>query len=246
KAEIINAEGGTRGIQVLLSSEIQAMHVGLAPAVLANLKGADLRLVAATTNVMPFTVFSTKPPPLQKAATLGISTFGSETDIAISPLLNKLGISRDDVVITQIGGTTQRFAAMVAGRLDASPLLEPATTAAREKGFFVVADLAGEKTPWVFDAVVMTRGYINEHPERVLRFLKAYIEGAYRGFGEEKWAKEVIARRLKASDPKIIDATYRDYLTMTSRDLTPARESAANVIAQLKAINQPIGSDKVE
>src|SRR5262245_9818291 len=119
KAEIINAEGGTRGIQVLLSSEIQAMHVGLAPAVLANLKGADLRLVAATTNVMPFTVFSTKPPPLQKAATLGISTFGSETDIAISLLLNKLGISRDDVVSTQIGGTTQRFAAMVAGRLDA-------------------------------------------------------------------------------------------------------------------------------
>src|SRR5436190_20746684 len=99
KSEIINAEGGTRGIQVLLSGEIQAMHVGLAPAVLANLKGADLRLVAATTNVMPFTVFSTKrtDPPLQKGATLGISTFGSETDIAISLLLKKFGLTRDDV-----------------------------------------------------------------------------------------------------------------------------------------------------
>src|SRR4051812_15203091 len=33
KVEIINAEGGTRGLQVLLSGEMQAMHVGLAPAV---------------------------------------------------------------------------------------------------------------------------------------------------------------------------------------------------------------------
>jgi ABC-type nitrate/sulfonate/bicarbonate transport system substrate-binding protein len=33
KTEVINMEGGTRGLQVLLSGEIQGMHVGLAPAV---------------------------------------------------------------------------------------------------------------------------------------------------------------------------------------------------------------------
>jgi ABC-type nitrate/sulfonate/bicarbonate transport systems, periplasmic components len=76
KVEIVNSEGGTRGLQVLLSGELQAMHVGLAPAVQANLKGADLRLVAATVNLMPFTVFATKAtnPPLQKGATVAIST----------------------------------------------------------------------------------------------------------------------------------------------------------------------------
>src|ERR1700712_1297225 len=47
KTEIVSAEGGTRGIQVLLSGEIQAMHVGLAPVIQANLQGGDLRLVAA-------------------------------------------------------------------------------------------------------------------------------------------------------------------------------------------------------
>ena len=36
KVEVVNMEGGTRGLQVLLSSEIQAMHVGLAPVVLAS------------------------------------------------------------------------------------------------------------------------------------------------------------------------------------------------------------------
>jgi hypothetical protein len=66
---------------------------------------------------MPFTVFATKAtnPPLQKGATVAISTFGSETDIAVSIMLAQLGMTRDDVAITQIGGTTQRLGAMIAG-----------------------------------------------------------------------------------------------------------------------------------
>jgi NitT/TauT family transport system substrate-binding protein len=245
KVEIVNSEGGTRGLQVLLSGELQAMHVGLAPAVQANLKGADLRLIAATVNLMPFTVFATKPttPPLQKGATVAISTFGSETDIAVSIMLAQLGMTRDDVAITQIGGTTQRLGAMIAGRVDAAPLLEPAVTAARERGFPVVMDLAAKRTPWIFDAVVVTRSYLKEHPDVLTRFLKAYIEGAVRAFGDEKWAKEVIAKRFKTSDPKVIDATWRDYVASTARDLTPSVEGAKSVLSQLKAIGLQTGSD---
>jgi NitT/TauT family transport system substrate-binding protein len=245
KVEIVNAEGGTRGLQVLLSGELQAMHVGLAPAVQANLKGADLRLVASTVNLMPFTVFATKQsnPPLQKGATVAISTFGSETDIAVSIMLAQLGMTRDDVTITQIGGTTQRLGAMIAGRVDAAPLLEPAVSAARERGFPVVMDLAAKRTPWIFDAVVVTRIYLKEHPENITRFLKAYIEGAEKAFGDETWAKDVIAKRFKANDPKVIDATYRDYVASTSRDLTPTIEGAKSVLAQLKAIGLQTGSD---
>jgi ABC-type nitrate/sulfonate/bicarbonate transport system substrate-binding protein len=245
KVEIVNSEGGTRGIQVLLSGEMQAMHVGLAPAVQANLKGADLRLVAATVNLMPFTVFATKPtnPPLPKGATVAISTFGSETDIAVSIMLKQLGMTRDDVTITQIGGTTQRLGAMIAGRVDAAPLLEPAVTAARERGFPVVVDLAAKKTPWIFDAVVVTRSYLAQHPDVITRFLKAYIEGAEKAFGDETWAKEVIAKRFKTSDPKVIDATYRDYVASTSRDLTPSVEGAKSVLTQLRAIGLKVGSD---
>jgi NitT/TauT family transport system substrate-binding protein len=194
---------------------------------------------------MPFTVFATKPttPPLQKGATVAISTFGSETDIAVSIMLAQLGMTRDDVSITQIGGTTQRLGAMIAGRVDAAPLLEPAVSAARERGFPVVMDLAAKRTPWIFDAVVVTRSYLKEHPDILTRFLKAYIEGAVRAFGDEKWAKEVIAKRFKTSDPKVIDATWRDYVASTARDLTPSVEGAKSVLSQLKAIGLQTGSD---
>src|ERR1700691_2542754 len=111
KVESISMEGGSRGVQVLLSGEIQAMHVGLAPVVQANKQGADLRLVTSTANTIPITIFTS--PAIKTAAdlkgkTIGISTFGSETDVAVSVVLQKFGLSRQDVTVSQIGGSVTR------------------------------------------------------------------------------------------------------------------------------------------
>src|SRR5246127_5268871 len=108
KVEVITMEGGSRGVQVLMSGEIQAMHVGLAPVVLANKQGADLRLVTSTGNTIPITIFGA--PAIKSMAdlngnTIGISTFGSETDIAISIALKNAGLNRQDVTVSQIGGS---------------------------------------------------------------------------------------------------------------------------------------------
>src|SRR5258708_17027578 len=91
KVEVVTMEGGSRGVQVLMSGEIQAMHVGLAPVVLANKQGADLRLVTSTGNTIPITIFATaaiKNMPALKGRTIGISTFRPGDDIAIRIALN--------------------------------------------------------------------------------------------------------------------------------------------------------------
>ena len=117
KVESISMEGGSRGVQVLLSGEIQAMHVGLGPVVQANKQGADLRLVTSTANTIPITIFASpaiKTAQDLKGKTIGISTFGSETDVAVSIALQRLGLKRDDVTVSQIGGASQRFGALLA------------------------------------------------------------------------------------------------------------------------------------
>ena len=191
KVEVISTEGGSRGLQVLLSGEIQGMHVGLAPVVQANTAGADLRAITSTSNTVPITIF-TKPGVRDAAAlkgtTIGISTFGSETDIAVSLALKKLGLSRQDVTISQIGGSGQRLGALLSGRIDAAPLLEPGITSAREKGFYPLLDLASEKTPWIFDAVVVTKSYMQQHRDTLTHFVRAYVAGAYLALADEKRA----------------------------------------------------------
>ena len=52
KVDIVSMEGGSRGVQVLLSGEIQAMHVGVAPVIQANRAGADIRAITRTRQVL--------------------------------------------------------------------------------------------------------------------------------------------------------------------------------------------------
>ncbi len=244
KVEVINMEGGTRGLQVLLSGEIQGMHVGLAPAVLANKQGADLRLITSTCNTIPITMFTKAGVTMNdiKGKNFGISTFGSETDIAISILLKQQGLTRKDVTVTQIGGSSQRFAALVAGRIDVAPLIEPGITLAKQKGFSPLIDLAAAKTPWIFDSVVVSNGYLKQNRDTLTKFVRGYVAGAYLALSDEAKAKEVIAQRFRTKDQTVIDATYGDFRRLMPLDAAPTIAGAANVLEQLVAIGTDIGS----
>ena len=249
KVEVVNMEGGTRGIQVLLSDAIQAMHVGLAPVVQANRQGADLRLISSSSNTIPFTIFS--PPGVKTAAdikggTVGVSTFGSESDVAVTLALKQLGLTRKDVAIVQMGGTSQRLAALMSGQVKAAPLIEPGTTMAREQGLNPLVDLAAAKVPWVFDAIVVKRSYLEAQREVLTRLLKAYIEAAYLTLADEKRAKELIARQFKTNDSKVINATYNDFKRLMPLDAEPSRAGAENVIAELQGIGLQVGSKNVD
>lgn len=249
KTDIVSMEGGSRGIQVLLSGEIAAMSVGLAPVVQANIQGAEVRSIASTANTIPITFFAQgkfKGPQDLKGANFGISTFGSETDIAISIALKKWGMTRNDITISQVGGTGQRYGALIAGRLDVAPLLEPAITLARQKGGFnVVLDLAAENTPWIFDSVVVTRDALKSNADGIERFLKAYIEGAYMALADAAKAKDVISLRWKTKDQVVIDATYADFQRLMPRDAAPSIPGARNVIAELESIGVKVKSREV-
>ncbi|MFL6928515.1 MAG: ABC transporter substrate-binding protein [Xanthobacteraceae bacterium] len=249
KVEVVSMEGGSRGVQVLLSGEIQGMHVGVAPVIQANRAGADIRAITSSANTIPITIFT--KPEIKSAADLkgksvGISAFGSETDIAISLALQKLGLDRKDVTILQIGGSSQRFAALTAGRIDAVPLLEPTITMAKEKGFNPILNLAAQNTPWIFDSVVVTRIYMQQNGETLTRFVRAYLAGAYLALSDEKKAKEEIAKRFKTQDPKVIDATYQDFKRLMPRDAAPSVEGAKNVMEQLQAVGIEVGSTDVK
>ena len=75
--------------------------------------------------------------------------------------------------------------------------------------------------------------------------MKAYIEGTFKALGDEKWAKEVISRRLRTRDEKVIDFTWKDYQRLITRDASVSKEGAENVFARLKDINLPVVSDKL-
>jgi NitT/TauT family transport system substrate-binding protein len=195
-------------------------------------------------NTIPITMFGKAGTTLKDLTgkNIGISTFGSETDIAVSILLKQQNLPRQDVTVTQIGGSSQRFAALVAGRIDVAPLIEPAISQAIERGLNPLIDLAAAKTPWIFDSVVVSNGYLQKNRDTLTRFVRGYVAGAYLALSTPEKAKEVIAQRFRTKDPKVIDATYNDFRRAMPRDAAPTIAGAQNVLDQLVALGTDIGS----
>jgi NitT/TauT family transport system substrate-binding protein len=243
--QILDMNGGNRGIQVLLSGDIQAMHVGLGAVVQANAQGANLRMITSCADENPFLIFSS--PHVKTAADLkgggiGISTYGSETEIAVNLALKALGLTRNDVRIFPLGGDAQRLGALMAGQVQAVPLQEPAATKAREAGLNTLVSLPDSHLPYDFDGIVVTTDSIKKNRDLLTRFTRAYVEAAYLALSNQQMAEQIIRTSFKIDDPQAVTATYQSFVKLMPSEAAPSRVGAQNVIQQLENTGITFGS----
>ena len=238
KIDIINMSGGSRGAQELQAGRIDIMHVGLSSVARINRGGGDLRLIASLSNVIRFTFFSA--PGVKTAADLkggvvGVSTFGSESDATVTLALKKLGLTRDEVTLKELGGGMRRIEAVQSGEIKATSVNEPVTSLARERGLNPIVDLVPEQIPWLFTGIVVKQDSLAHRRDVLTRFLKAAIEGNYLALSDEKRAKEVLGRETRITDARILDISYNDFKQQSPLDAQPSRAGAENVLAQFRA-----------
>ena len=236
KAEFRTVAGGSQGGAMIQSGEIQVMQSGLSSVVSVNRGGGDIRLIGSLSNVIRFTFFAAPgvTPADLKGAVVAVSTFGSESDATVTMALEKLGLKRGDVIIQEFGGGPQRIAALKSGAAKATSLNEPAATLAREQGFAVLADLVPDRVPWLFSGIVVKASRLKDDRDLLARFLKATIEGNYLAVTDETRAKAVLARQLKITDPRIVDATYADFKGQTPPNVEPTKEAVDAILAQTR------------
>ncbi|WP_233837697.1 ABC transporter substrate-binding protein [Paraburkholderia sp. ZP32-5] len=238
-AHLITIEGGSRGMQVLLSDKIQVMQAGLSVIVQSNREGTDLRMVSSNANSSLFDIYVTKDiktPGDLKGKKFAISSFTAETDIAATLALQKWGMTRKDMNIVALGGAGQRLAAQVTNQVAASAYSNPSAEVAHQKGLVKMLDLSRDGMPWVFDGMVLQKDYIKAHPDTVKRLIQAYAEGEYKALSDEKWAKDVIGKSFKTDNQAIIDAAYNQWKATVPRDVSLTKDAVANVIDGVDAM----------
>jgi ABC-type nitrate/sulfonate/bicarbonate transport system substrate-binding protein len=238
RVEIINMSGGSRGAEALAAGRIDVMHVGLSSVVRLNRGGADLRFIASLSNVIRFTFFSA--PNVRSAAdlkggTVGVSTFGSESDATVTLALQRLGLTRADVTLREYGGGLKRVAAVQSGEIKATAVNEPVSSIARERGLNPLVDLVAEHIPWLFSGVVVKKDVLDANRDTLRRFVLATVEGNYIALADAARAKAVLAKGTGIADPKVLDISYDDFKQQSPADLAPVRAGADNVIAQFPA-----------
>ena len=234
KITLSNMGGGSKGAAEVRAGKLDVMHVGLSSVVQLNQKGAELRTIASLANMIRFAFFAA--PGVKSAAELkggavAISSVGSESDAVATIALERLKLSRNDVVIRELGDSIKRLEALKAGEIKATMLNEPFATAARGDGLVPLIDLAAEKIPWLFSTLVVSQSYLKSNRDVLARFLKATAEGNYLALAEPARAKQVLAKGTRVADPKIVEITYTDFTQMTPLDLAVPRAGAENILA---------------
>ena len=210
-------------------------------------------IVAGTIHIMPYQFWvlpQVRQPADLKGKRVAISTFGSGSHLAAEVALQVLGLDpvRDKIAIMQVGTQADRVAALVSGRVDATPLEPGFGQSARDKGLTVISDLTKLDAPYLNTVIVASRRYAKENPQIIESFLKGTIDGLafLPNPANERAVKSVLARRLKLTTPQSIQVMYDTTLEIHAKTKVPNAPVAGvqNMIDVLLRINPRLAKVK--
>jgi NitT/TauT family transport system substrate-binding protein len=205
ESEIIAMQGGTQLAQAVIGASIPIAVMGGAY-LTAAVRGADLVMIATHMDKFPYSLIvkpNIKKVEDLKGTKLAISRFGSSSDAGLRVALQKLGLNPDkDVTILQVGGQTERFAALKGGTVDGTVVIPPLSGAAQRLGYNALINMTELGIPYPQEGVVVSRQMIGSRRETIIRFLKAYIEGVKELKTDKEFAIAVMAKHLRLDRKK--------------------------------------------
>lgn len=205
ETEVIAMQGGTQLAQAIIAGSIPIAVMGGAY-LTAAVRGADLIMIATHMDKLPYSLI-VKPHIKRvedlKGTRLAISRFGSSSDAGLRLALQKLGLNPEkDVTIVQVGGQTERFAALKANTVDGTVVIPPLTGAAQRLGYNGLINMTKLGIPYPQEGVVVSRQILTTRREMVIRFLKAYIEGVKELKADKEFSVGILAKHLRMDRKK--------------------------------------------
>jgi NitT/TauT family transport system substrate-binding protein len=239
--ELIHIPSSSRGIQAILAGEIAFSFMDGANAAQANLKGANLALLAGATNRQVFSLMA--KPEFKRIAELrgrkiGITRVGSSTHTSALFALNSAGLRTGDYQLLPLLEVPNIFTALSAGQIDAGIMSPPTNARAKRAGFIELMNVAKEGPEFVSVAVGASRSYIKANEDVVRRVVRAYAEGVQLFRANKPAALRMIQKQLKVSDPEIQEDTYNQFRDYLEYPPYVSRKGMENVLAEIAA-NDP-------
>ena len=236
EVELIHIPSSSRGIQAILAGEIAFSFMDGVNAVQANLKGANLVLIAGATNRQVFSLMA--KPEIKRVADLrgkkvGITRVGSSTHTSALYALNSGGLRTTDYQLLPLLEVPNIFTALVAGQIDAGVVSPPTNARAKRAGFVELMNVAKEGPEFVSVAVGTSRTFIRANEDTVRRVVRAYAEGVQIFKTNKPAALRMIQNQLKVKEPDIQEDTYNQFREYLEYPPYVTRKGMEAVLAEL-------------
>lgn len=214
-AELLYIPGGSVIIQSIMSGDVKVANMAPPSAIAAWAKGADLTLIASGVDQLLETVVTgsnIKGPADLKGKKIGVSRYGSLTDMALREALRHYKLTPDkDVTILQTGGEATRFAALTSGAIDGAMLSGDKKVQAEKMGFHVTIDLSQLPIYYPVNGVIAAKKFVASSPDAAKNFLKSWVEGIKTFKTDKELSLKVLAKYLKLNDRDVLEKSYEIY-----------------------------------
>jgi ABC-type nitrate/sulfonate/bicarbonate transport system substrate-binding protein len=203
------------GTQALLAGSTDIVNPAT-ELVEAGLGGARVAFIIGILNRAVLSVYS-KPEIRQltdlRGKILAVTLPGSTTDLTAKILLQQAGMTGGkDVQVTHLQGMPDMITALTQGRIDAAIVSAPSTLKLRQAGLKELIDVGAQNIPMIHAGLATTRDFIKSNPDKVRRYVQAYIEGTKIARTDAEATKQIIAKYTKTDNKEDLDETYNTYV----------------------------------
>jgi NitT/TauT family transport system substrate-binding protein len=231
EVELVYIGSTTVGISAIMAQDIQVGNAAGSGVANANVRGADTVSVGCTINVLAYELVvldSVKTAEDLKGKSIGISRFGSVSDVAARELLKGLGLRpMDDVKILQVGGAAERAAGFSRGVIAGFPS-PPGNVHLIPGGLphRILANLSDLKKPYPlpFICAVTTKSYLAKNRSVVRRVMMSLIEASHYFKTNKEGAQKVVAKYLRGANKAYLDSSYESTAKILERVPYTSRE----------------------
>jgi NitT/TauT family transport system substrate-binding protein len=179
------------------------------------LEGADTMYVASTVPRFIFRLYG--DPSIQsindlRGKVVAATQPAASTDYATRMVLRRFGLTPDkDVKILYAGSMPALLSMLKSGNAQAGLVSAPTTFQAQELGLKQIVNVTELNIPFIFVGVATTRRVIQQKPEAVTRFLRAYTEAIAIFRRDKDAALNAMGKFLKTDNRRTLEGIYEEY-----------------------------------
>jgi len=214
--QIILIPSGSQLAQVTVAGEVDIASFNGSSAMAAALQGADIKIIGNTTNKMIFSIYvrpEIKTVEALKGKKLGVTRFGSSTDISARYALRKHNLDPSkEVTILQMGAMSSILSGLQGGSIDAGVVSPPTLFAVDKLGFKELVSITDMDLAFPNPSLIAQGGIIRKRPEVIHKFMRAYARGIHRAKTDKELTLKSIAKYTKVQDPLLLQKAYDLYL----------------------------------
>ena len=213
EVEMLHISSTSRAIQTMLAGEVAFSYTDGRNAVQADLKGADVVMLAGVANHFVFSFMARleiKKIGDLRGKKIGITRIGSSTHTVTLWIMSRAGLKPEEYQLVPLLEVPNVLTAILAGQIDAGALSPPTSFRARKAGLNQLMDVGKEGPEFVSVAIGSTRSYVRANEEITRRLIRAYSEAILFLKTNKGPTIRAIQKYAKIQDPEILEATYSE------------------------------------